>query len=735
MPSIAARVAGWQRRLGGQAGPLGAVSAGSGESPNGNFLQVELLVGGTWLDITSYVMTRDGSGAVSISRGQPNEASSTDPARCAFQLNNRDGRFSPRNPLSPYYGLIGRNTPLRVSVPSGNDKSYRFQGEVAQWPQHWDTTGTDVWVELEAAGILRRLGQGTAPVASVMRLAQLSNAAGRQPIVYWPCEDAAGSASVASAVSGVGPMAIFGAGVPEFGAFTGFVCSAAVLTAGSCMLAGLVPAYTPTALTAVEWLMAVPSSGIPDGEVLVRLQATGAVAIWEVYYDAGDGVMRLRGRSIDGVLLYASAGGAPVQGVLTQGTIELDAYDDGTFDVWVYGQTVGEVSRGGDSVTVPGVPGSIISIFVNPNRGMADTAVGHIRLLTDSDFYDSYHVLRAYAGEHAGSRIERLCGVAGVPFESDGSLTNASWMGSQAPASVVGLIGDCVAVDGGILAESTSTRGLRYRPRVALENQTATLTLSYSAFQLAEVPTPVDDDAYTRNDVTVSRSGGSSARVVETSGPMSVQQPPAGVGTYDESVTLNVELDADLLDQAGWRVHLGTVDEPRYPVITVNLAHPSITPALRAQILAVREGDRIAVTGLPSWLPPGDLSQLVLGISETITGFEHRISFSCSPESPWRVALLGDSTLCRLDTGGSQIAVEAPAAATSLSVATLSGTVWTTTDTPFDAVIAGERVTVTSVSGASSPQTWVVTRSVNGVSKVLPVGADVRLYQSAVLAL
>lgn len=79
--------------------------------------------------------------------------------------------------------------------------------------------------------------------------------------------------------------------------------------------------------------------------------------------------------------------------------------------------------------------------------------------------------------------------------------------------------------------------------------------------------------------------------------------------------------------------------------------------------------------------------------------------------------------------------MEAAAGATSLSVATTAGTVWTTSDTPFDAVVAGERVTVTAASGATSPQTWTVTRAVNGVSKTLPVGGDVRLYQPAILAL
>jgi hypothetical protein len=488
-------------------------------------------------------------------------------------------------------------------------------------------------------------------------------------------------------------------------------------------------------LTAVEWLLAVPSGGIADGEILMRILTTGAVPTWEVWYEASSGFAVLRGVDQFGVVLYSPAGGVPVKGVLTHVTVEFVNYGS-SFDASIFGQEVGSQSRGGDFVNVPsGNVGQVTSVSAGYTRGLADTALGHIRVLTDSDFYDMYSTLLAYPGEHAGSRIERLCGAAAIPFEAGGTLTTASRMGAQAPGQVLPLLADCVAVDGGILSERTSGLGLRYVPRVALENQSVALTLSYADFQLAEVPTPVDDDAYTRNDVTASRSGGSSARVREETGPMSIAAPPAGVGLYDESVTLNVELDGDLRDQAGWRVHLGTVDEPRYPVVSVNLAHPSITAALRAQILAVREGDRIAVTGLPSWLPPGDLSQLVRGVTETITGFEHRVSFSCSPESPWRVALLGDSTLCRLDSGGSQVAVEAAAGATSLSVATSSGTVWTTADVPFDAVVGGERVTVTAVSGATSPQTFTVTRAVNGVSKVLPVGADVRLYQPAVLAL
>jgi hypothetical protein len=53
---------------------------------------------------------------------------------------------------------------------------------------------------------------------------------------------------------------------------------------------------------------------------------------------------------------------------------------------------------------------------------------------------------------------------------------------------------------------------------------------------------------------------------------------------------------------------------------------------------------------------------------------------------------------------------------------------------PFDVMCAGERMTVTDVSGTSSPQTFTVTRAVNGVSKTLPVGQPVTLFDQTVYA-
>jgi hypothetical protein len=85
----------------------------------------------------------------------------------------------------------------------------------------------------------------------------------------------------------------------------------------------------------------------------------------------------------------------------------------------------------------------------------------------------------------------------------------------------------------------------------------------------------------------------------------------------------------------------------------------------------------------------------------------------------------------RYDSTGSTLATAIDATATSLSVAVNSGPLWTTDagNFPIDISVFGERMTVTAVTGASSPQTFTVTRSVNGVSRPIGAGADVRLHR------
>ncbi|MCI3272152.1 hypothetical protein [Streptomyces cylindrosporus] len=79
----------------------------------------ELFYSNAWNTITDDV--RVATSAVTITRGLSSEsASDAEPTTCACDLDSRDDRYGPRNPTSPLYGLIGRNTPMRLGYTAGS---------------------------------------------------------------------------------------------------------------------------------------------------------------------------------------------------------------------------------------------------------------------------------------------------------------------------------------------------------------------------------------------------------------------------------------------------------------------------------------------------------------------------------------------------------------------------------------------------------------------------------------
>jgi hypothetical protein len=113
---------------------------------------------------------------------------------------------------------------------------------------------------------------------------------------------------------------------------------------------------------------------------------------------------------------------------------------------------------------------------------------------------------------------------------------------------------------------------------------------------------------------------------------------------------------------------------------------------------------------------------------------------NCAPAGPWTVGVVEDPVLGRADTDGSQLASAVNASATSWSVAVTAGPLWITTATrpaefPLSVTCGGEEVTVTAITGTSSPQTFTVTRSVNGISKPQSAGTALSLTYPMRLAL
>ena len=46
-----------------------------------------------------------------------------------------------------------------TSVTAVAYSGFRFFGEVAEWPPHWDVSGRDVFADITANGIWRRMSQ------------------------------------------------------------------------------------------------------------------------------------------------------------------------------------------------------------------------------------------------------------------------------------------------------------------------------------------------------------------------------------------------------------------------------------------------------------------------------------------------------------------------------------------------------------------------------------------------
>jgi hypothetical protein len=615
----------------------------------------------------------------------------------------------------------------------------RFHGEMSALPVLWDKSGTDVTVPVEAYGVLRRLEQGAASLKSVMHRLFTSRSG---VVAYWPCEDPEGAEEFASALSGAPPLVT--AGETTNAAYELFRASDPLPEASGVSWTGKVPTYTHTGEIQVGFLMHIPAGGVPSITQICQFHSLGTARTWKLHVDTAGG-LRLQADDGEGInlLSHGFVATPAVNGKKLRVTISLRYnaglpgidYDVCTKQVGSSGLTVFSGTLLGETI------GRVPSLIMNIGGGLTTTALGHISVRSSVASVNDVgsDELDAFQGETATARLIRLCQEEGTPFALTGDVTDAVEMGPQLSGKLVDLLRECAASDMGILYEPRGFLGLAYRTRASLYCQDADLTLNYAAQQVSNGIEPVEDDDATRNDITVSRILGSSARKQLTTGALSVQAPPNGVGRYDEEIPLSLALNSQLPDQASWRLHLGTVDEARYPVLGIGL-HTSAFQLgeLTGVALALDVGEQVVVTNLPTWLPPDDIQQIVQGYTETILPPEWSIDINCSPGSPWDVAIWDDSAgpgEARYSTNGTTTTEALDTTETGVDVSTPAGPVWGTADLPYDIAIGGERMTVTAVTGTGAAQTLTVTRSVNDIVKTHLTGAEVRLFKPARYAL
>ncbi|MFH9404886.1 hypothetical protein ACH4JS_34765 [Streptomyces sp. NPDC017638] len=522
-----------------------------------------------------------------------------------------------------------------------SNRRTRFVGEVSAWPARWDVSGKDVRVPVEAAGVLRRYGQGTKALDSTLRRRIPSG----NPLAYWPMEDGAEATQAASAVSGGRPLRVSGL---SFGGSDYPAGSSPLPTLGqSASLEGRVPGATAGGWH-VEMVYKLPT--LPSVEQtmlsLTLNPGTGGVAQ---------------------VLCRVSAAGIRVQALDGDGTVlaffvfsDADAIGDFA-GVWnrlqIYSATSGSNAYLNCSwrdvvantwwnarTTWVGTPGTLTGIKGSWGSDFQGMAIGHlaawdiggttapaagVTVYNDAD--------DGFRQEPAGVRLTRLASEESFPLTVYGAVNSQEPMGPQRVETLLALLEEAADVEGGILYERRDRLGLAYRDRASLYSQAPALRLDYTVDGHVAPPLePVDDDQAVRNDVTVTRDGGASARVTLDTGPLSTQAPPNGVGVYDESVTLNLYDDDQPAQHAAWRLHMGTVDEARYPVVNVDLA---AAPALVDAVTALDSGDRIQIANPPAWLPPGPIDLIVQGYTEVIGHpNDWDVQLTCTPATPWTVA-------------------------------------------------------------------------------------------------
>lgn len=646
--------------------------------------------------------------------------------------------------------FIGSSDAARIWY---GDVDIRFVGELSSLPRKWDTSGNDAWVPIEASGQTRRLGRGTAPAATGLRDYILS-----QPTTltsYFPLDGAVGttySVNIGQHLTNVSRFYAEGAPVFTYGVDmpSPYLGSAMELNATGTGTSPGSPAMRGDVSSSDE---AVAFDFVWQSPALGRL----VVELTDYHGDrfqlviqtpTNSGTLEVQWLGSDG---SSTAFGATAQ---LPELLDTDVHhcrftldtsgSDTNFEVFIDGVSVDSGTKTGD--TWFGT--SLFRLYYARYTDQTIMNIGHLTLwshptslATIPSVANVYQAMLGYAGETAGARITRIAGIGGIPIVQEGAAAETTVMGPQYSEGKLTQIRDAESTDLGILTEPRDQLGLWYRTRASMYNQTPAFTLDYSLGQIRPPFEPLDDDYNTRNIVTAVRREGDSYRVEKTTGPLSTAEPPDGVGEYEDEVTVNVQSDEQLPAVAQWLLALGTIDEPRYKTLAVDLANPNVVAAgLEAAILATEVGDLIRVTNADAAFIYDNINLIAIGYTEHLNWKEHWFEFNCVPASPFEVFSV-EGAESRISSGEtSELSATMTTTATSMSVLSADATtLWTTAagDMPIPVMVAGEEMSVTAISGTTPgvAQTFTVTRSVNAVVKTHAVGEIVRLKRRAVWAL
>lgn len=359
-------------------------------------------------------------------------------------------------------------------------------------------------------------------------------------------------------------------------------------------------------------------------------------------------------------------------------------------------------------------------------------AYGHVFGVSDLSLdllfgYDARQAFNAYNGESAISRFVRNMNENGIGYRYEGDFSKSPIMGRQPRGSLMEILEEIQTTDGGIIHDDPGRLRLIFNTHSAMIAQTPVLALT-KGVNVAYPLTKVIDDLGQANDITVTNWDGSEVRLEKTTGSLSVQNPPVGIGRYTGKLDVSFQWVESLEQRGAWELANNTLDRPRYPTVNIDLL---ANPSLRSTITSLRPGDVISLSGeLP------DLIYLmVLQIERKGGERPDSVSLSCVPADVWMSGTYdGDA---RLDSASCVLDEDLTTTETIWDVRFSSpDDRWQPGPGGWDVIVTGERCTVTNVtngsaSGTGWTQSMTCTRSVNGVVKRHLPGEEVHVFQPA----
>jgi len=246
-----------------------------------------------------------------------------------------------------------------------------------------------------------------------------------------------------------------------------------------------------------------------------------------------------------------------------------------------------------------------------------------------------------FAGETSDERIERVWSWLGMPAELLDLDAGAATMGHIDPTGRDSwtYLQDVATTEGGILFVSSDGL-LTLHSRTRSFDVGAAADVTVSAAVIDPSTRLVHSMADVVNDITVTRSGGAVARVVDSASV-------AEYGYISDSLTVYSDNDGDAFDRANWSLGLRSTPTTRLPELALDALSE---PGTAADVRALDIGSRVQITGMPAQ-GAATFDLRVQGYTERIGAGGWSVTANTTPYLAGTPLILDDATYGRLDEG------------------------------------------------------------------------------------